>query len=461
LTMGMYGSIVVRARGGAPQAWTKGPAYDREYTMLLSEADPSWNSAVEHGAAFNRTSYNPTYFFINGRSFPDTMNDPADMIHGKKGDRVLVRLINAGYTWKSMHMHGFHFDVIASDGRPLPQPESKDTISIGPGERYDLLVTLDQTGTYPFHSHAIVDNLNSGLYPGGIHTMVQVDDGNSPAPVNHADHGAAVALPGDLSTVSYLKAGEVRAHVHGTPLVLMARPIVVNGVLLAPADFVAQALGAQLTLDLSAETATFQRAQQRVQMTAQHGSAVTEKGELPVPVAARQAGQTMLVPVQPLADYFGLKAAFTADAGELLIGPAAADAVKASRSLLQPPDLAAPKPAAVPAAPAVAPAPPAPAPAQPKQDPPPVTGAAAGPTMNVVIHSLMFDPPELQVKAGTTVAWLNADSLAHAVATPTNAFGDGHIDPGHKYEYTFQEPGTYDYYCSIHPEMKGTIVVTK
>ncbi len=174
LTMGMYGALVVKARGGRNEAWTGGPSYDREYTLVLSEMDPDWSAAVAEGRPYDRTRFQPRYFFVNGRSFPDTMSDATTHLQGQLGQRLLIRLVNAGYQWRAMHLHGFHFQVIASDGRPLPQPLVKDTLSVGPGERYDLLVELNQLGQYPFHSHAVLDNTNDGRYPGGIHTMLTV-----------------------------------------------------------------------------------------------------------------------------------------------------------------------------------------------------------------------------------------------------------------------------------------------
>jgi len=189
LTMGMYGALVVHPADGPGRAWTDGPSYDRAYTLLLSESDPAWSAAIRDARRVERTRFDPRYFFINGRSFPDTMVASDTHVMGHLGDRVLVRLINAGYGWRSMHMHGFHFEVIASDGRPLPAPLLKDTISVAPGERYDLLVTLDQLGSYPFHSHVLLDNMNDGAYPGGIHTMVTVLEPGAALDVGHHGHG--------------------------------------------------------------------------------------------------------------------------------------------------------------------------------------------------------------------------------------------------------------------------------
>lgn len=469
LTMGMYGSVVVRAKDGAAQAWTGGPAYDREYSLILSEADPAWHAAVEQGASFDRTNYNPRYFFINGRSFPDVLNEPADLIRGQKGETALVRLINTGYTWKSMHMHGFHFDVIASDGRRLPEPLSKDTLSVGPAERYDLLVNFNLAGTYPFHSHAIVDNLNSGSYPGGIHTMVQVDEPGAAAAGNeHAGHGAAPVLV-DLSKLSYLKAGEVRAHRHGKPSLLTARPVVTDQVLLAPAQFVAAALGAEVTVEGVTSVLTFKRGSQRVRLTAQAAMAETERGELPLPRPIDKVGQSALVPVQFLADHFGVPLLYLPESGELLVGTNSVDAtaapldpLTASRNLTRPPAL--PEQTAAPVRSGSAASPPAPtvpsvAPAA-TSIPAQSAAPTAGSTKTVVIHSRNFNPAEIQVKAGSTVVWLNADALAHAVTENDSRFDSGQVEAGRKWEHTFQQSGTFDYYCSIHPEMKGRIVVT-
>jgi len=174
LQMGMHGAFIVKAKDGAKEAWTGGPTYDREYTLQLNELDPVWHKAVEQGRPYDKTDFRPVYFTINGKAYPDTERDPNTMLRAKVGEKVLIRLINAGYQAHSIHTHGHHFQVIASDGRPLPKPYEKDTILIGPGERYDLLMTVTQAGHFPIHSHHIIDNTNNGVYPGGMHTMMEV-----------------------------------------------------------------------------------------------------------------------------------------------------------------------------------------------------------------------------------------------------------------------------------------------
>jgi len=81
----------------------------------------------------------------------------------------------------------------------------------------------------------------------------------------------------------------------------------------------------------------------------------------------------------------------------------------------------------------------------------------------VTMQNLSFEPAELIISAGTTVTWTNEDNVGHTVTagtigSPTGLF-DENVPAGASLSYTFDEPGTYDYYCSIHPGMDGTVIV--
>src|SRR5499433_580700 len=76
----------------------------------------------------------------------------------------------------------------------------------------------------------------------------------------------------------------------------------------------------------------------------------------------------------------------------------------------------------------------------------------------VKIGNFSFGPQELKVKAGTTVTWTNEDDIPHTVVSPNN-FRSKPLDSEDKYSFTFSTPGTYKYFCSLHPHMTGTIVV--
>jgi amicyanin len=76
----------------------------------------------------------------------------------------------------------------------------------------------------------------------------------------------------------------------------------------------------------------------------------------------------------------------------------------------------------------------------------------------VKIGNFTFGPQELKVKSGTTVTWTNEDDIPHTVVSPNN-YRSKVLDTDATYSFTFTTPGTYKYFCSLHPHMTGTIVV--
>jgi plastocyanin len=87
------------------------------------------------------------------------------------------------------------------------------------------------------------------------------------------------------------------------------------------------------------------------------------------------------------------------------------------------------------------------------------TAPAWAADMMVKIHNFAFNPQRLTVKAGTTVVWENADDIPHTVVSTTKAFRSEALDTGDKFSFTFTSPGSYEYFCSLHPHMTGAIVV--
>ena len=77
----------------------------------------------------------------------------------------------------------------------------------------------------------------------------------------------------------------------------------------------------------------------------------------------------------------------------------------------------------------------------------------------VGIDNFTFNPQALTVKAGTTVTWTNKDDIPHTVAAVNRQFKSKALDTDDAYSFTFTTPGTYAYFCSLHPHMTGTIVV--
>jgi plastocyanin len=77
----------------------------------------------------------------------------------------------------------------------------------------------------------------------------------------------------------------------------------------------------------------------------------------------------------------------------------------------------------------------------------------------VKIDNFTFAPQQFTVKIGTTVRWDNEDDTPHTVASSTKLFRSNALDTGDRFSFTFTTPGVYQYFCSLHPHMIGTIVV--
>ena len=77
----------------------------------------------------------------------------------------------------------------------------------------------------------------------------------------------------------------------------------------------------------------------------------------------------------------------------------------------------------------------------------------------VRIENFAFLPQRLVAKAGTTVAWMNADDSPHTVVSGTRLFKSKALDTDDRFSYTFTTPGVYEYFCSVHPHMTGIVVV--
>jgi plastocyanin len=91
--------------------------------------------------------------------------------------------------------------------------------------------------------------------------------------------------------------------------------------------------------------------------------------------------------------------------------------------------------------------------------------AAANPPPNpssevaVKIDNFSFSPASITIPVGATVRWTNRDDIPHTVVSDDKAFKSKVLDTDEEFTYTFTKPGTYGYFCSIHPKMTAKIVV--
>lgn len=125
VSMGLLGAFIIE-----PQDPKSRPAFDIETTMVLNDGILGYT--------------------LNGKGFPATQP-----IVCKKGQKVLIRYLNEGSQLHPMHLHGMPQQVIARDGYLLREPYLCDTLTIGPGERWEAIVDATEVGTWAFHCHIL------------------------------------------------------------------------------------------------------------------------------------------------------------------------------------------------------------------------------------------------------------------------------------------------------------------
>jgi manganese oxidase len=159
---GLYAPFIIEPK--EPEA--NPPVVDK--VLMISELRMTDGETF---AAMPMAGMEPNYFTINGKSFPAT-----EMITVKKGDLVRLRLIAIGQFIHPMHLHGMPFKIIATDGHPVPEGAqlTKDTVSIAPGERYDIEFVATETGQWMLHCHILHHTTNDNVEPGGLMLMINV-----------------------------------------------------------------------------------------------------------------------------------------------------------------------------------------------------------------------------------------------------------------------------------------------
>ena len=89
-----------------------------------------------------------------------------------------------------------------------------------------------------------------------------------------------------------------------------------------------------------------------------------------------------------------------------------------------------------------------------------IASSALAGTNEVTIDNFSFLPATLTIPVGTTVTWINRDDVPHTVVSvDKKSIVSPALDTDEKFSYQFTTPGTNDYYCSVHPHMKGKIIV--
>ncbi len=92
----------------------------------------------------------------------------------------------------------------------------------------------------------------------------------------------------------------------------------------------------------------------------------------------------------------------------------------------------------------------------------PTPTSTPGPTSTITeveIAGFAFVPATITIPVGTTVTWSNKDSVAHTVSSREGVFDRANLSSGATFSYTFDQNGSFEYYCKIHPYMEGEVIV--
>lgn len=175
IMLGLYGAFIVEPKDETP-------TFDRDYTYILTEWDAELTPAVALGEAprgprdqtLRGGEFGTDYFLINGK-----MHDAIPPIIVTEGDRVRIRLINAGNVPHPFHTHGHSFRIVATDGNPVPEAAqlTKDTVLVAPGERYDIEFDANNPGVWMVHCH-IENHADNGMM-----TVIQYEGAVPPGPL--------------------------------------------------------------------------------------------------------------------------------------------------------------------------------------------------------------------------------------------------------------------------------------
>jgi FtsP/CotA-like multicopper oxidase with cupredoxin domain len=173
--LGLYGALIIDPAGSQDEAQPQPAAvaeYDLEYTIQLQEwlerEGYTYPAMLMEGAL-------PNYFTINGKSYPAT-----DTIQMQVGQRLLLRFIGSNNNFvHPMHVHGGPFEVVARDGEVM-QPSARflaDTVNVGPGQRYDVIWSALEPGTWLIHCHIPHHTTNNNVEEqgaGGLTMIIRV-----------------------------------------------------------------------------------------------------------------------------------------------------------------------------------------------------------------------------------------------------------------------------------------------
>lgn len=195
IQMGLYGTIIVHPKGyndaNDPNYKTAygtntNSDYDLEKTFVLSEIDSKMHEEIIPDEYYDTLTFNPDNWVINGRCFPDTIDDTSFLsqpynskISCYEGQKILLRVLNAGFSSHTIYFGGLMGTVIGKDSYPLTTSNGDATykktgMTLGAGQSTDIILTPENAGENYIYSREYNHLVNNDQFPGGMMTKIEV-----------------------------------------------------------------------------------------------------------------------------------------------------------------------------------------------------------------------------------------------------------------------------------------------
>ncbi len=171
--LGLYGALIVKPRDEASDE-----RLDYQHDVVVQLQEWLEREGYTYPAMLMEGGL-PNFFTINGKAYPDT-----EPIRMRVGERVRIRFIGTNNNFiHPMHIHGGPFEIVETDGNPVPEGARflKDTVNVGPGERYDVIWTARRPGKWLLHCHIPHHTTNDNVEvegAGGLTTIIEVTPAN-------------------------------------------------------------------------------------------------------------------------------------------------------------------------------------------------------------------------------------------------------------------------------------------
>jgi FtsP/CotA-like multicopper oxidase with cupredoxin domain len=167
--LGLYGAVIVK-----PADPSRDAGLDYQYDIVVQLQEWLEREGFTYPAMLMEGGL-PNFFTINGKAYPDT-----EPIRMRVGERARIRFIGTNNNFiHPMHIHGGPFEIVETDGNAVPETARllKDTVNVGPGERYDVIWTARRPGKWLLHCHIPHHTTNDNVEEegaGGLTTIIDV-----------------------------------------------------------------------------------------------------------------------------------------------------------------------------------------------------------------------------------------------------------------------------------------------